>query len=503
MILKKNRILYIIFIFFIVFLLFINILSGQKSNPAGLSLFQKEKTESQDSSYGWKKKGVSGEEPDTNFTWEKYATFLNKISDTSKYIVLPLREFRQTFNSRKIVIGLRHDIDNDLNVAYQFSEIEYQLGFRSTYFILHTAPYYLVNENNMNVHSEKIIPILKTMQDKRHFEIGWHNDLVTLQIMYNINPVTYFHKELNWLRSNGINIVGTASHGSNYCKTYHYLNYYFFEECSSPVVTNFNNNVTVPVGNKNITLIKGKLNDFGLQYEAYFLNNNKYFSDAKLTNGIRWNIGMLDPNQLQAGDRVIILLHPIHWHKGSEHADFESFSIAAQKSCSVDTLKSTISVVMPYGTNRGSLLAAFTLSPGAYAKVAGNLQVSKNTLNNFNNPLVYRIYAETRAIQKEWTINVQNAKNTACDVLSFAVKGLTKSVKINSSDKSILIRVDESADLKHLPVQFEISPGATAWAGKNEILKNSVTMDFSRKVEIRVQAEDGITSDLWKVTIKK
>jgi hypothetical protein len=28
-------------------------------------------------------------------------------------------------------------------------------------------------------------------------------------------------------------------------------------------------------------------------------------------------------------------------------------------------------------------------------------------------------------------------------------------------------------------------------------------MDFSRKVEIRVQAEDGITSDLWKVTIKK
>jgi hypothetical protein len=259
----------------------------------------------------------------------------------------------------------------------------------------------------------------------------------------------------------------------------------------------------VPVGNKNITLIKGKLNDFGLQYEAYFLNNNKYFSDAKLTNGVRWDIGMLDLNQLQAGDRIIILLHPIHWHKGSEHADFESFSIAAQKSCSVDTLKSTISVVMPYGTNRGSLLAVFTLSRGAYAKVAGNLQVSKNTLNNFNNPLVYRIYAENRAIQKEWTINVRNAKNTACDVLSFAVTGLTKSVKINSSDKSILIRVDESADLKHLPVQFEISPGATAWAGKNEILKNSVTMDFSRKVEIRVQAEDGITSDLWKVAIKK
>jgi hypothetical protein len=503
MILKKNRILYIIYIFFIVLLFLINKLSGQKSDPAGLNFFKKEITESRDSSFGWKKLGVSGEEPDTNFTWEKYASFLNKISDTSKYIVLPLNEFRQTFNDRKIVIGLRHDIDNDLNVAYQFSEVEYKLGFRSTYFILHSAPYYLANSNNMNVHSEKIIPILKTMQDKRHFEIGWHNDLVTLQIIYNINPVTFLHNELNWLRSNGINIFGTASHGSNYCKVYHYINYYFFEECTFPVVTNFNNNVTVPVGSKNITLIKGKMNDFGLKYEAYFLNNNKYFSDAKLTDGVRWNIGMLDLNQLQAGDRVIILLHPIHWHKGSEHADFESFSITGQKSCSVDTLKSVISVVMPYGTDWGSLLAAFTLSPGAYAKVEGKLQVSRNTLNNFNSPLIYKIYAENRTIQKEWTINVRNAKNTACDVLSFAVKGLTKSVNINTSAKSILIHVDESADLKHLPVQFEISPGASAWTDKNAILKNSGIMDFSRKVEIRIQAEDGISSDIWKVTIQK
>jgi hypothetical protein len=158
---------------------------------------------------------------------------------------------------------------------------------------------------------------------------------------------------------------------------------------------------------------------------------------------------------------------------------------------------------MPYGTNRGSLLAAFTLSPGAYVKVEGKPQVSKSTLNNFSNPLIYRVYAENRTIQKEWTVNLRNAKNTACDVLSFAVTGLTKSVNINSSARSILLRIDESADLKHLPVQFELSPGATAWIGKNEILKNSGIMDFSRKVEIRVQAEDGISSDTWKVNIQK
>jgi hypothetical protein len=211
MIFRKNRILPLLFSFIIVSLFFINTLSGQKNNPSGLSLFLKKITQRQDTTDETKRRNVLTVEPDTNFTWEKYAEFLNKVSDTSKYIVLPLNEFRKTFNSKKIIIGLRHDIDVDLNVAYEFSEIESKLGFRSTYFVLHSASYYLSNPNNMAVHNDKIIPILKTMQNVRHFEIGWHNDLVTLQVVYNINPVTFLHNELNWLRSNGINIVGTAS----------------------------------------------------------------------------------------------------------------------------------------------------------------------------------------------------------------------------------------------------------------------------------------------------
>lgn len=359
-------------------------------------------------------------EPDTNFTWEKYASFLNKISDTSKYIVLPLNEFRQTFNSKKIVIGLRHDVDIDLNVAYQFSEIESNLGFRSTYFILHTAPYYLVNANNMAVHTDKIIPVLKRMQDERHFEIGWHNDLVTLQVIYNINPVTFLHSELNWLRSNGITIVGTAAHGSSYCKTYHYMNFYFFEECTYPVVPNRENNITVPKDGKYITILKGKLGDFDLKYEAYFLNNNKALSDAVITDGIRWNIGMLDLNQLKAGDRAIILLHPIHWHKGSVHANFESFNLPGQKSSSIDTINSVISVEIPYGTNTHSLIASFSVSPGAYAKVDGKLQENRRTPNSFIKPLIYRVYAENRDVQREWTVYVHFIRPSA-NIDSFSI----------------------------------------------------------------------------------
>jgi hypothetical protein len=503
MIVGKNRILQIVFAIFLVSLLLPHALYGQRISANKKSIMSKKLNVKQDSVIEKKKQVLYTVEPDTNFTWEKYASFLNKVSDTSKYIVLPLNEFRQTFNSKKIVIGLRHDVDNDLDIAYQFSEVESKLGFRSTYFILHTAPYYLANQNNMEVHTDKIIPILKTMQDEKHFEIGWHNDLVTLQVVYNIDPVRFLTQELNWLRSNGIRIEGTASHGSNYCKVYHYLNYYFFEECTYPIVPNYNNNITVPVGNKIITLIKGKLNDFGLQYEAYFLNNNKAFSDATVTNGIRWNIGMLDLSQLQAGDRAIILLHPIHWHKASVFTDIESFSLNGQKSVSIDSVNSIISVEMPYGANLNSLTATFKLSPGAYAKVNGKMQVSKYTTNDFTNPLIYTVYSENRDIKRDWTVRVHAVNNSACDFLTFTVPGLTKSVQINTFRKTILVEVDEHADLRHLQIQFDISPGATAWIGNNELFSNTGTLNFSGSTQIRVIAQDEVNSCVWTVTVQK
>jgi len=501
MILTNYRVLLIRYNLFIVFFFFINTLSGQNNNPEGLSLFPKKFNLRQDTTIELKKRDVLSAEPDTNFTWEKYAKFLNKVSDTSKYIVLPINEFRQTFNSKKIVIGLRHDVDNDLNVAYKFSEVESKLGFRSTYFILHTAPYYLSNSNNMSVHTEKIIPILKTMQDEKHFEIGWHNDLVTLQVIYNINPVTFLHNELNWLRSNGINIVGTASHGSNYCKAYHYLNYYFFEECTLPVVPNFVNNITVPVGEKNIALIKGKLNDFGLQYEAYFLNNNKAFSDATITYGIRWNIGMLDLDQLQTGDRVIILLHPIHWHKASEYADFESFSLSGQKSSSIDFINSKISVLMPHGTDKNSLVAVYSLSPGAYAKVTGKLQVSKSTFNNFNNPLTYTVYAENRDIKREWIIDVHNAKNSECDFLSFAIPGLTKSVLIDTINNTVNVEINAGTSKDSLRPSFLLSENSRAWIGKQEQISEVNFVNFSNPVVYSIVSKDSQIIKKWRVTI--
>jgi hypothetical protein len=391
---------------FIILVFVLNSLQGQTSHipvfpVTGLKNFIR-----QDTARELRKRNASTADPDTNFTYEKYGSFLKRVSDTSKYVVLPINEFRTTINNNKIVIGLRHDVDLDLNKAYDFSATESDLGFRSTYYILHTASYYLANPANMAVHTTSILPTLQTMQNQRHFEIGWHNDLVTLQAVYGINPFNFLQSELSWLRSNGINIYGSASHGSSYCYTYKYLNYYFFEECTYPVVGQFTNNLTLPLGGKNVSMIKGQYRDFNLEYEAYFLNNNKYFSDASITNGIRWNIGMLDISQLKPGDRVIILIHPIHWHRASVLTNFEYFHISEQISSVIDNAKSKITVTVPDGTDRSSLMPFFSLSPGAYVKKDGSMQTSGLNYIDFSLPVVYTVYSENRDVKRDWTVKV-------------------------------------------------------------------------------------------------
>jgi len=385
----------------------INGLHGQTPVISGSSVTGLKNITRQDTAREFRKRNAqTAAEPDTNFTYEKYASFLKKVSDTSKYVVLPINEFRTTEISSKVVIGLRHDVDNDLNKAYDFSTTESDLGFRSTYYILHTAPYYLANPANMAVHTSSILPILLSMQNQRRFEIGWHNDLVTLQAVHNIDPVTFLGSELSWLRGNGINVYGSASHGSPYCYTYKYLNYYFFHECTYPVVGQFTNNLTLPLGGKTVPMKKGKFSDFNLRYEAYFLNNNKYFSDASIINGIRWNIGMLDINQLKPGDRVIILLHPIHWHRASVLANFEYFHISEQISCVIDNAKSTITVTMPDGTDKRSLIPFYSLSVGAYAKKEGSRQTSGLNSVDFSSPVVYEVFSENRDVTRDWTVKV-------------------------------------------------------------------------------------------------
>jgi len=347
-------------------------------------------------------------ESDSNFRYSKYLDFLANFGDTGRYVVVPLEEFRNTFDSKKIVIGLRHDVDLDLNIAHRLARLENNIAVRSSYYILHTAPYYLIDQVNMEVHNEAVLPTLKQMQNEFHHEIGWHNDLLTLQVVYNIDPVSYFNRELQWLRNNGIKLSGTASHGSNFCYTYNYLNYYFFNECKDRIVDKFKNNDSIRIDNKLIVFKHASLKDFGLNYEAYFLNNTKYFSDAKFIEGERWHPGMLDIKSLEPGDRVIVLTHPIYYFPyGSGDTELSSFSIIGQLQSKINRTDQTISVEIPSGTNLRSLVAEINTAPQSSVWINQvRIQSAWSTID-FTHPVRFKIIAEDGLTSTDWDVSVK------------------------------------------------------------------------------------------------
>jgi len=218
------------------------------------------------------------------FTYAEYERFLDRLAGRA---VVPLREFARGAGD----LALRHDVDSRLDSALVLARLEGDRGLRATYFVLHTAPYW---------EDEGLLPRLLRLQELGH-EVGFHNDLVTLQRVRGVDVGPFLRAELERLRAAGIAITGCSAHGSPWCHRLGYHNNYVFEGWDEPQ-PGFPN-----------TQVAQKLDprDFGLEYEAYHLGEDAYYSDSRFERGRRWH-----PSQLDVGTargRVIVLTHPCHW----------------------------------------------------------------------------------------------------------------------------------------------------------------------------------------------
>ena len=248
---------------------------------------------------------------DTVFNYDTYEKFIIYLVNSNRFIFVPLNEFEKTNSSDKIVISMRHDIDYDIASAVRFARREYRHGVRATYFFLNTADYYSFIRNNSFIRVPSVLNYMTKIQNEYKHEIGWHNDLVTLQVVYDIDVKTYLSGELAFLRGKGINIYGTAFHGSAYCYEYQYLNSYIWSGAYKDY--NFLNYDSVKVDGIYKKINKFKISDFGFKYEASLLKSNYFFADVFFQSNKRWNMAMFDWNTLKPGDKVIILTHSSFW----------------------------------------------------------------------------------------------------------------------------------------------------------------------------------------------
>lgn len=233
-----------------------------------------------------------------SFLFGRYGAFLERLAEDPRIRVVPMAELEHAPSGR-ITVALRHDVDHRLNAALTMAQLEHRRGIRSTYYILHTASYY----------GPDVLPALRRLQDEYGHEVGWHNDLVTLECVEGVDARAYLTRELERLRDGGVDVRGVAAHGSYWGHALGYDNTYFFSDFDE-VHPDFPNRDEV----RGRAVPKGKLAEYGFAYDANHLTFDRFYSDARYDRkGRRWTPDALDLADLRDGERVVLLVHPDHW----------------------------------------------------------------------------------------------------------------------------------------------------------------------------------------------
>jgi hypothetical protein len=162
---------------------------------------------------------------DTLVRYRDLLEFLREIPNLEFLTARELDKAKPVGN--QILIQVRHDVDGDLVSALLQARMENQLSVRSTFYILHTAPYYgqWSSVKGRFERNEAALEVYLEIQLLGH-EVALHTDPLWLYQEHNVNGAQALQEEIAWLRGNGLRIVGTAAHNS--VGTYGAVNYAIF-----------------------------------------------------------------------------------------------------------------------------------------------------------------------------------------------------------------------------------------------------------------------------------
>ena len=185
----------------------------------------------------------------------------------------------------------------------------------------------------------------------------------------------------------------------------------------------------------------------------------------------------------------------------SSQTNIISFSLPDQISATINDIASTIAVIMPNGVSLTSIAASFGLSAGATAKVGAEDQVSGSTVNNFTSPVSYVITAQNGATTQSWTVFVTTVQSNQTEIVSFYLPNQVENSTIDAVNHTIEIKMANGFSTASLIASFKLSAGAYAKVGAMEQISNTTKNNFTFPVTYNVTAQDGITTQKWKVVV--
>jgi hypothetical protein len=198
---------------------------------------------------------------------------------------------------------MRHDVDDNsdsFDTAVRLAEWEHESGFRSTYYLLHTASYW----------GPDMLDAARYMESLGH-EIGLHVNGITQALERGGDPLDYVALSLDYLRSAGLTVTGCAAHGDKACRypdgSLRFVNDELFLESPRPEVGEPDR--TFSLNGRAVTLRPVSRAEFGLDYDAAWLPKGDYLSDS----GNQWSQPFDDVVSRFGSGQLHILQHPDWW----------------------------------------------------------------------------------------------------------------------------------------------------------------------------------------------
>ncbi len=198
-------------------------------------------------------------------------------------------------NHDERVIGMRHDVDNEIMSSVAMAEWEERRGYHSTYFILHTAPYW---QDKKRLHNALI-----AIHGMGH-EIGFHINAITEAITTQGDPLEIAREAVDELRGYGYPVRGVVAHGDNACYDHHFINDEIFTESRRE---EYGRPDRIVGG---VSLRPISRTELGFDYDPNWLPRGEYLSDS----GGMWSkpFSQVD-NEWPTAGQLHMLVHPCWW----------------------------------------------------------------------------------------------------------------------------------------------------------------------------------------------
>ena len=225
-----------------------------------------------------------------------------------------------------------------------------------------------------------------------------------------------------------------------------------------------------------------------------------------ITTGVAVSVGSVtQTNGVTANNFTSPVKYTVHAADGSTQDYTVTVSVASSSAKAITTFSlngtagtitnTTISVIMPYGTDLSSLVATFTTT-GQNVMIGSTPQVSGVTANNFTGNLIYTVHAADGSTQ-DYTVHVTTALNDAKELIQFSLDGTMGA--INQVDKTITVTMPYGTNKTALTASF-ITTGESVTVDTALQTSGVTPNDFTNPVTYTVHAADGSTQN-YTVTV--